>query len=249
MDNAELLGLGISRHARNYSVRVKGIDDAQMEKAGWKRTLSTLVNDHVILDAKAGNELIARDGDVVLYSVVHLWRFRQAISEISERSRIYCDITVLNQGVISTTKFGELFLTYGHDHTRRFGEIYSVLAGEGTLMMYLPGSNATRAVEMRTGDEHYIPPGWVHRFYCGREGVVLAGFVPYEAGHRYETVKGKGFPYHLFYDEGSQEFSYMKNQRFPGGGLDLSEAAKGSSWVPKFFGATMELRRQLEKEV
>jgi len=249
MDNAELLGLDIARHRSDYVVKVRGMEEGPATpKVGWKRSLSRLVDDGVILDLKAGKELLEKEGDVTVYEVINLWRFLPGIGEISERSRVYCDITVLNHGVISTTGAGELFLTYGHDHTRRFGEIYSVLAGKGSLVMYLPGSNTTRVIRMKKGDEHYIPPGWVHRFCCSEEGVVLAGFVPHEAGHRYETVKNKGFPYHLFFDEHTRETAYIRNPKFGHAELEILDAGRGQGWVPKYFGAVMELRRQLEKE-
>lgn len=249
MDNSGLLGLEVSRRKRSFEVRVRGAGGPPEPGAGWKRNLSKLVDDKVILDPDAGRRLIEKEGDIPVYEVIHLWKLVPEIAEISERSRVYCDITVLDYGVISESGFGELFMTYGHDHARRFGEIYSILEGEGNLVYYIPGSNKTRVVRMRKGDEHYIPPGWVHRFYCGSVGTVLAGFVSFEAGHRYETVKGRGFPYHLFYDEQKGEVSYMQNPRFPGAELEVVDAARRPSWVPKFFGAVMELRRQLEKEV
>jgi oxalate decarboxylase/phosphoglucose isomerase-like protein (cupin superfamily) len=249
MDNSELLGLSVEEKGKGYSVRVDGLGESALQNAGWERPLSKLVDDAVIFDQDAGRQFIEAEGDVNVYDVIHLWQLVPGIAEISERSKVYCDITVLNYGIISTTGFGELFLTYGHDHTRRFGEIYSILAGEGNLVMYLPGSNRTRVIRMREGDEHYIPPGWVHRFYCGRRGTVLAGFVSHEAGHRYETVKGRGFPYHLFLDEKKGEVSYLRNERFGDAKLEILDAVKRPSWVPKYFGAVMEMRRQLEKEV
>jgi len=249
MEYAELLGLDIKRHRKNYVVKIRGMEEGPTTpKVGWKRSLSKLVEDRVILDYNAGKEFLETEGDVTIYEVINLWRFVPGIAEISERSRVYCDITVLDHGIISTTGFGELFLTYGHDHTRRFGEIYSVLAGKGNLIMYMPGINVTKVVRMKKGDEYYIPPGWVHRFYCSDEGVVLAGFVPHEAGHKYETVKGRGFPYHLFYDEEKGEVMYMKNPKFERAELEILDGSSGKGWVPKFFGAAMELRRQLEKE-
>jgi len=248
MDDSDLLGLAISRIGRSYSVGVRGFGAGEVAKASWKRTLAKMAQDRVILDYAAGKELIEKKGDPVVYDVVNLWKFVPKIAEATGKSGVNCDLTVISYGVISTAGSGELFCTYGHGHEKRLGEIYSVLAGKASLLMYLPGSNLTRVVRMRKGDECYIPPDWVHRTCCGDEGTVLVGFVPPEAGHDYGAVKGLGFPYHIFYDEKSGKMSYKRNPRFEKAELEVIDAAGTLGAVGKFFSDASGLRKMLERE-
>ena len=239
--NEELLGLEIVKRGRNYAVKVRGVS----EVAGWKRTLGKLVSDRVILDENEGRAFLEKSGDPVVYEVYNLSKSIPKLIEISERTKVYCDVTVLNYGVISNSGFGELFLTYGHDHEKPVGEIYSVLAGSGSLVVYKPNGNETVVVRMRAGDDHLIPPGWIHRFCCGDEGVVLAGFVPHEAGHLYDVVRMKGFPFHLFRDERTGEVLYRRNPRFERASLEVTEAKGSFDAVRKYLEKPMELRRMM----
>lgn len=248
MDDLGLLGIGIRKEGRNYTVDAQGAPAGAAQGATWERTLGKLVQDKAILDDAAGKEMLAKKGDVVLYKVINLWKFIPGIARISEKSKVACDITIIRYGVISTSAGGELFCTYGHDHAARLGEIYSVLAGKASLVMYLPGSNLTRVVRMGAGDEYYIPPDWVHRTYCGDEGTVLVGFVPHEAGHRYETVKGLGFPYHVFYDERTGKTTYKRNPKFEKAELEVLDAGSSLGAVRKYFENARELMKMLERE-
>lgn len=246
MGNEELLGVAISRAGRNFSVSVAGPGP---DVPAWKRTLAKLVEDKVILEPDEGKALIKKSGDLLVYDVLNLSKSIPALKAVDETTGVACDITSIRHGVISTMGFGELFPTYGHAHEAQLGEIYSVLAGNGFLLLYQPGANATRAIRMGRGDEHYIPPGWVHRFYCGTEGVVIAGFVPHAAGHNYGAVKGKGFPYHIFYDMLRNETIFRHNSAFGPAGLQVVEAQKKPiNAIEKYLNSPLELQRLLGLE-
>ncbi len=248
MIDEELLGVKIRRAGKNFRVSLLGGPSQGL--VAWKRTLAKLIDDKVLLEPEAGKALMQRDGDVTVYEVMNLSKSLPALKAIDSKVKVACDITLLNYGIISATDTGELFMTYGHDHEKPFGEVYSVLAGSGFLMLYQPGTNVSRAVSMRKGDEYYIPPGWVHRSYCGDEGMVLVGFVPHEAGHNYDAVKGKGFPYHIFYDEAKQEAFFRHNPGFGKSELQVLRAKKRPiGAMEKYLVAPEELRRLLEMRV
>jgi len=73
-------------------------------------------------------------------------------------------------------------------------------------------------VNMKEGDEYLINFKYLHRIYTYDSAVVL-GFVPKDAGHNYDVIKNKGFPYHLFYDKNNDEILIKKNWRF--GNFDI----------------------------
>lgn len=249
MKVSEMLGITIQKtDAANYSTEIKPEALAGKPAVRWDRHLGEMVADEVILRPDDGRKLIAEKGDPVVYSVLNLSKCVPKIIGISEKYKVYCDITILNHGVISTTNFGELFLTYGHQHERRFGEIYSILAGHGLLMYYAPDTNVTTAVRMKTGDEHYIPPGYIHRFYCSKEGVVLAGVVPHEAGHDYNTVKSKGFPFHSFFNTQTKRYEFMRSPKFHGATLNVVKADGSLGAIRKYFSKPEEVRKMLERE-
>ena len=248
MEDTDLLEVSIWKQGKSYLVKPRGFGADAVASATWKRTLAKMAQDRVIFDQAAGKELIEKKGDPIVYEVINLWKFAPKIAELGRKSGIACDLTIINYGVISTSGNGELFCTYGHGHEKRLGEIYSVLAGKASLIMYLPGSNLTRVVRMGKGDECYIPPDWVHRTCCGDEGVVLAGFVPHAAGHDYEAVRALGFPYHVFYDEKGGKVSYKRNPRFENASLETVDAEGSLGAVKKFFTEPLELKIMLEKE-
>ena len=248
MGSEELLGIGIKRAGRNFKVSLLE-GNAGTEPPAWKRTLAKLVEEKVVLEPEEGKALIEKEGDVLLYDVLNLSKSVPSLVEIDKRTGIACDVTVLRHGVISTGGFGELFPTYGHAHEAKLGEIYSVIAGNGYLLQYWPETNLTRAVKMGKGDEHYIPPGWIHRFYCGTEGVVVAGFVPHAAGHDYGAVKGKGFPYHIFYDVLRNETIFRHNPNFGPAQLNAVEAQKNPiGAIARYVSAPEGLRALLETQ-
>jgi len=249
LNERKLLGIVIHEKGKDYVADLSPeLKEQVKEVVGWDRTLQRMVDDNVILYPEEGRKYIEKNGDPVVYNVLNLSKCVPKIIEISEKHKVYCDITVLNHGVISDGEFGELFLTYGHQHEQRFGEIYSVLAGHGLLLYYAPDTNVTIAVRMKEGDEHYIPPGYIHRFYCSSEGVVLAGVVPHEAGHDYEAVKQKGFPYHSFYNTRTGGYEFVKNPNFHGATLNVVKADGSLGAIEKYFSNPEEVRKMLEKE-
>jgi glucose-6-phosphate isomerase len=227
------LGVKISKRGRNYYVTAEN-------EVGWNRRLSELAKDDVIFDRKEAEELIERK-DAVIYKVINLWKFNSKFEKLREKTGINCDITVMNHGIISTGSFGELYLTYGHVHLENYGEVYSVVAGKAFLIFYEPKSLKTTVVKMSEGSEFLIPKGTIHRLYCGSEGAVIVGLVSKKAGHDYGVVKGKGFPYHIFFNKENEEVSYLKNERFGDARLEVIEAKRGLRFLRGFLNGKKEV--------
>jgi oxalate decarboxylase/phosphoglucose isomerase-like protein (cupin superfamily) len=232
------LGISIGQRGKNYRVRARG------RSVGWERRLGKLVADGVLLDGTAAKQLLAKRGDVVVYSVLSLGEFAPRIKEISEKWGINCDVTVLRYGVFSPTAEGELFCTYGHRHETRCAEIYTVLAGNALLALFDEKAALQRVVLMRKGDEHLIEPQWLHRLYCGADsGAVVLGFVPKKAGHDYGAVQGKGLPYHPFK---ADILRYERNPRYGGVALRVERGCKRIGATELFFKNPEKLKAMLE---
>ncbi|NYZ79390.1 hypothetical protein H0N99_04550 [Candidatus Micrarchaeota archaeon] len=228
------LGIEIKEQGKSYSVNYENA-------SGWSRSLSRLVEDEVVFSMRDARELLKK-GDVVIYEVYNLWKTLPKIRELSEKTGINCDVTVLNHGIISTSGSGELFFTYGHRHEKCYSEIYSLLAGEAFLVSYEEDRKRTTMTHMEEGDEVLISPTSIHRLYCGRKGAVVVGLVPKEAGHNYEAVKGRGVPYAVFLKEG--QYEYPKNPKFKDVELELSDASKGRT-LEYFFETPDEVKNLL----
>ncbi|MEM3555123.1 MAG: glucose-6-phosphate isomerase family protein [Candidatus Micrarchaeia archaeon] len=229
------LGIEIKEEGKSYLISYENA-------VGWRRSLSRLIEDEVVFSLKDARELLKKEGDVTIYEVYNLWKTIPKIKELSEKTGVNCDVTVLNYGVISTSESGELFFTYGHKHEKGFSEVYTLLAGEAFLVSYEEQRGKITFIHMEEGDEVLISPTSIHRLYCGRKGAVIAGLVPKEAGHDYEVVKGRGIPYSLFLKEGRYE--YVKNKKFQEVELELSEGSSGKT-LELFFEAPEEVRRLL----
>ena len=227
----------IKEEGKNYAVDYENA-------VGWRRSLSRLIEDEVVFSLKDARELLKKEGDVTIYEVYNLWKTIPKIKELSEKTGINCDVTVLNHGVISTSDSGELFFTYGHRHEKGFSEVYTLLAGEAFLLSYEESQRKTTVTHMEEGDEVLISPTSIHRLYCGRKGAVIAGLVPKEAGHDYEAVKGRGVPYSIFLKEG--KYGYMKNPKFKDVEFELSEAGSGRT-LDLFFETPDEIKKLLGK--
>jgi len=229
------LGIEIKEEGKNYAINYENA-------VGWRRSLSRLIEDEVVFSLKDARELLKKQGDVVIYEVYNLWKTIPRIKEFSEKTGVNCDVTVLNHGVISTSGSGELFFTYGHRHEKGFSELYTLLAGEASLVSYEEQRRKMTVIHMEEGDEVLVSPTSIHRLYCGRKGAVVAGLVPREAGHDYEVVKGRGIPYAVFLKEGRYE--YVKNSKFQDVELELSEGSSGKT-LDLFFEAPDEVKRLL----
>ncbi len=229
------LGIEIKEQGKNYSINYENA-------SGWRRSLSRLIEDGVVFSQKDAKELLKKEGDIVVYEVYNLWKTIPKVKEMSEKTGINCDVTVLNCGVISTTDSGELFFTYGHKHEKGYAEVYTLLAGEAFLISYEEERQRTTAIHMEEGDEVLISPTSIHRLYCGRKGAVVVGLVPREAGHDYNAVKGKGMPYGVFLRDG--KYDYPKNAKFKDVELELSEAGSGRT-LELFFETPEEIKKLL----
>jgi len=176
----------------------------------WNRNLNKLIEDNVVFDVDAVKKLFDTKGNIEIYSVYSLTNLPE-FSEICKKIKVNCDVTVIHSGILSKDDEGEAYITYGHIHETKRNEIYKVLEGEVFLAMY-DGSNQI-IVQMNKGDEFLIEFKFVHRLYSIKGAVVL-GFVPCDAGHNYEIVKNKGFPYAVFYNKKNKEIIYKKNKKF-----------------------------------
>jgi oxalate decarboxylase/phosphoglucose isomerase-like protein (cupin superfamily) len=229
------LGIEIKEKGKNYSINYENA-------SGWRRSLSRLIEDGVVFSQKDAKELLKKEGDAVIYEVYNLWKTIPKVKEMSEKTGINCDVTVLNYGVISTTDSGELFFTYGHRHEKGYAEVYTLLAGEAFLISYEEDRQKTTVIHMEEGDEVLISPTSIHRLYCGRKGAVVVGLVPREAGHDYNAVKGKGMPYAVFLKDG--QYEYPKSPKFKNVELELSDAGSGRT-LEIFFETPEEVKRLL----
>ena len=229
------LGIEIKEEGKNYSVNYENA-------SGWRRSLSRLIEDEVVFSLRDARELLKKQGDVIVYEVYNLWKTIPKVKEMSEKTGINCDVTVLNYGIISTSDSGELFFTYGHKHEKGYAEVYTLLAGEAFLVSYEEDRQKTMMIHMEEGDEVLISPSSVHRLCCGRKGAVVAGLVPKEAGHDYDVVKGLGMPYGVFLRDG--KYDYPKNSKFKDVELELSEASSGRT-LEIFFETPEEVKRLL----
>jgi oxalate decarboxylase/phosphoglucose isomerase-like protein (cupin superfamily) len=157
----------------------------------WERRLTELLKDHVILT----EEESVHKKDTLVYTVFHL----------DEKIDICCDATLLKFGKFPFKKRGELFSTYGHLHERGFGECYLCLKNRVFLILTDKENFDTKIVKMKEGDVVFIDPKYMHRLTIKDADALVLGFVPKEAGHDYDVIKNKGFPYHIF-SNGKIEF-------------------------------------------
>jgi len=229
------LGVEVKEQGKNYLINYENA-------SGWRRSLSRLIEDEVVFSLKDARELLKQKGDAVVYEVFNLWKTIPKVKEMSEKTGINCDITVLNYGVISPSDSGELFFTYGHRHEKEYSEVYTLLAGEVFLVSYEESRQKVTVTHMEKGDEVLISPSSIHRLHCGRNGAVVAGLVPKEAGHDYNVVKGRGMPYSVFLKD--SKYEYPKNPRFKDVELELSDASSGMT-LQSFFDTPDEVKKLL----
>ncbi|PKP55330.1 MAG: hypothetical protein CVT89_08820 [Candidatus Altiarchaeales archaeon HGW-Altiarchaeales-2] len=157
-----------------------------------------------------------------IYKVYHLSELKE-FKEICGKSGINCDVTIMNSGILKEKHgenlSGEMYPTYGHIHTAERNEIYKVIRGRTFLLLVDEDAKKETIIDMKKGDEYLINFKYPHRVYTFGSAVVL-GFVPNDAGHDYDAIKNRGFPYHLFYDQKSKDILFKKNKKF--GNFDIA---------------------------
>lgn len=200
--------LNIKKKGRNFYLDIK--------THGWNRELLKMKDDNVLLHSNK----IKKNREI--YKVYHLSELDE-FKNISRKSSINCDVTIMNAGILNEKNgingTGEMFPTYGHIHTTQRNEIYKVIWGRTFLVLVDEDAKKETVIDMKKGDEYLINFKYSHRVYAFNSAVIL-GFVPNDAGHDYDAIKNKGFPYHLFYDRRSKEIIFKKNKKF--GNFDIA---------------------------
>jgi glucose-6-phosphate isomerase len=96
-------------------------------------------------------------------------------------------ITIISPGDLG----GEFYMTKGHQHPNRQGEIYLGIHGVGGLLMF--DGTQERWLDMAPGIMGYIPPGWAHRsINVGDNPYSFLAVYPGGAGHDYGWVLEHG---------------------------------------------------------
>jgi oxalate decarboxylase/phosphoglucose isomerase-like protein (cupin superfamily) len=187
-----------------------------------KRYLSELLKDKVILDLENSKKLLKKKGDVLVYEVYNLWKFDEFAKKFLENFGLMMDITLLKQGVFSLKEEGEAFCTYGHAHQKNLGEVYQVLKNDCSLLLTHKKTFNSYLIKIKEGYSFFIHPSFIHRLISGKKDSVILNFVPEDAGHDYDVVKNKGFPFHVFYDN-KKKLYFKENRKYPEAGLILVE--------------------------
>ncbi len=200
--------LNIKKKGKNFYLDIK--------TQGWNRELGKMKEDNVLLHSNK----IKKNREI--YKVYHLSELKE-FKEICGKSGINCDVTIMNSGILKEKHgenlSGEMYPTYGHIHTAERNEIYKVIRGRAFLLLVDEDAKKETIIDMKKGDEYLINFKYPHRVYTFGSAVVL-GFVPNDAGHDYDAIKNRGFPYHLFYDQKSKDIIFKKNKKF--GNFDIA---------------------------
>ncbi len=200
--------------------------DFKKEIPNWKRYASELIKDRVILDLENAKKMVEACGDFIVYELYQLWKAVEKFKKLYEKTKIVSDVTILNHGIFSLSNKGELFSTYGHAHEAEVGEAHYVLKNKCFLILSDKKTYETFIIELREGDFVYIHPRFLHRTTSFKKDCLFITFAPEKAGHNYLAVKGKGFPFHLFYDKKKDKFEIRKNERYKGGEYKLIKKIK-----------------------
>jgi len=197
----------------------------------WERKMSELINDKVILDLKSAKKALEFFGDRIVYYVYNLWKGIEKYKKIKDKYKLNFDLTLLKFGLFSLTKNGETFLTYGHKHEKNRGEFYTVLKNECYLLLSDLEMKKSIIVEMKEGSSALIPPKVIHRLISIGKDCLVLGIVPEDAGHDYDIVKNKGFPHHIFIQDGWLQI--VENKKYKGFSLEKEKAKKISIPIKK----------------
>jgi oxalate decarboxylase/phosphoglucose isomerase-like protein (cupin superfamily) len=79
----------------------------------------------------------------------------------------------------------------------------------------------------------------------GKKDCVILNFVSEDAGHDYNIVKEKGFPFHVFYK--GEKLYFKKNEKYPRADLFLVKNFKKINALKFAEKKPEELRKILEK--
>ena len=135
------------------------------------------------------------------------------------------DITLLKHGIFSLEENGEAFCTYGHAHQKNLGEVYQVLKNDCFLLLTHKKTFNSYLIKIKEGFSFFIHPFFIHRLISGKKDTIVLNFVPKDAGHNYDIVKNRGFPFHVFYGKNEKLF-FKENEKYPKAGLVLLEKIK-----------------------
>ncbi|MEM5772997.1 MAG: glucose-6-phosphate isomerase family protein [Candidatus Aenigmatarchaeota archaeon] len=190
-----------------------------------ERKLSELLKDKVILDLENAKRLFENKGDLTVYEVFNLWKFHEPAKKFLKKFGLMIDVTLLKHGVFSLEEEGEAFCTYGHAHEKNFGEVYVALKNDCYLLLSHMKTFNSYLIKIKEGYSFFIHPSFIHRLISGKKDCVVLNFVPEKAGHNYNIVKNKGFPFHIFYDK-NKNLQFKENKKYPEVGLVLIKKIK-----------------------
>lgn len=225
---------------KNLGIEIQGKKIVLDACPQWNRNLNKLVEDKVVFDFDAIKKLFDSKGNIEIYRVYSLTKLPE-FEEICRKTKINCDVTVLHSGILSEGDEGEAYMTYGHMHETKRNEIYKVVEGEAFLVMYNDENEIV--INMKKNDEFLINSEFIHRLYSIKGAIVL-GFVPSDAGHNYNIVKNKGFPYTIFYNKKNEDIIYKKNKKFTDRNLIFRKPQKLNT-EELFFKNPKELEKML----
>ena len=182
--------------------------------ANWKRYVSEMIKDKVILDLKSAKDFLDKNGDMIVYELYNLWKSVKDVKKVYRSTGITCDVTCLNFGLFSNYNKGELFSTYGHAHEKDYGEVFKVIKNECFIVLADRKTYETYIAHLKEKDVIFIHPRFIHRLVSYKRDSIIINFVPKEAGHNYIIVKNKGFPFHLFYDKKKKKLEIKHNRKY-----------------------------------
>jgi glucose-6-phosphate isomerase len=127
----------------------------------------------------------AMDPEIILYRVQHWLPVAEGTA-----GGLCWGTTIIEPGRVGD----EYFMTHGHFHaTRDRAEFYATIRGQGALIL-MDESGATRFETMESGSLHYIAGRTAHRVAnSGDTQLVFVTWCPSDAGHDYESIRGRGF--------------------------------------------------------
>lgn len=211
---------------------------------GWQRFTSELIKDNVILDTKNAKKMLETKGNLIAYEVFNLWKSLDEFKRMHNKTGLICDLTFLNFGVFSPSDDGELFMTYGHVHEKPMGEAYKVLKNECIFILSHIASHKTYIIHLKQGDSIFIHPKYLHRIVSFKKDCLVVALVPERAGHNYNVVKNKGFPFHIFYK--NKKLKIVKNKKYKTGKFGLIKKYSSIDPVKLLEKKPEELRDILE---
>jgi glucose-6-phosphate isomerase, archaeal len=150
------------------------VDDLRLKRGDYREVTALDLRD-IFLEQPDLDER-----PLVIYST-------SAVRPADDRDELLISLTNLRPGTVG----GEFYMTRGHRHAHRAGEMYLFLAGEGGVLCQ--AGREVRWVPATAGQIVHIPAGWAHRtINTGGTSLVFIAFVSATAGHDYDTVKSEG---------------------------------------------------------